>query len=92
MLHRGIHGYIPKRRKIKNVKEECDERKVKYIPCNTSTSPLKFGDVIINKVTGNKMTVAKVSKKYCLVDMNTKQIVKRANKPEKLDKWVYEGM
>ena len=30
--------------------------------------------------------------KYCLVDMNTKQIVKRANKPEKLDKWVYEGI
>lgn len=30
--------------------------------------------------------------KYCLVDMNTKQIVKRANKPEKLDKCVYEGM
>ena len=28
--------------------------------------------------------------KYCLVNMTTKQIVKRANKPEKLDKFVYE--
>jgi hypothetical protein len=27
--------------------------------------------------------------KYCLVDMLSKDIVKRANKPEKIDKFVY---
>lgn len=27
--------------------------------------------------------------KYCLVDMLSKDIIKRANKPEKIDKFVY---
>ena len=61
-------GIFPNIGKSKRVNKEVGARKSKYIPWNTSTSPLKCGDVIINKYTGNKITVAKVSKKYCLVD------------------------
>jgi hypothetical protein len=29
--------------------------------------------------------------KYCLIDVNTKEVIKKANKPEKLDKFVYNN-